>query len=252
MKLGIVASQDVNKNVTTKARTSNLKKKKETVRAYSPKTAAKEAGMTTEEILHILQKDIHSTIMATIDEEGLPVTCVIDMMLSDEGGLYFLTARGKAFYERLMQRGFVAVTGLKGEDTMSSVSVNLRGKVRNIGKERLAEIFEKNPYMMQIYPTEISRDALEVFQIYEAAGELFDLSQKPIFRQSFSYGNVQTRKTGYQILADKCIGCGRCEEVCPQNCISGDCPEVIDQSHCLHCGNCFRECPIQAVVRLGA
>lgn len=100
-------------------------------------------------------------------------------MLSDEDGLYFLTARGKAFYDRLMKHGFVALTGLKGEDTMSSVSVNLRGKVRNIGTERLLEIFEKNPYMAQIYPTEASRTALEVFHIYEASGEIFDLPQVP-------------------------------------------------------------------------
>ncbi len=210
------------------------------------------AIMTTEQILHFLQKDIHSTIMATVDEKGLPVTCVIDMMLSDENGLYFLTARGKAFYQRLMDRGVVAVTGLKGEDTMSSVSVNLQGKVRNIGKERLAEIFENNPYMVEIYPTEISRDALEVFQIYEASGEIFDLSQKPIFRQSFSYGHAQAKDTGYRILTDQCIGCGKCVDVCPQNCITGDCPKKIDQSHCLHCGNCFSECPVQAVIKLGA
>ena len=43
--------------------------------------------------------------------------------------------RGKVLYDRLMSRGFVAVTGLKGEDTMSSVSVNLRRKVKISGKK---------------------------------------------------------------------------------------------------------------------
>ena len=40
--------------------------------------------------------------MATVDENGLPVTCAIDMMDSDENGLYFLTAKGKGFYDRLL------------------------------------------------------------------------------------------------------------------------------------------------------
>ena len=203
--------------------------------------------MTKLKILQLLQRDIHSTVVATVDEDGLPQTCVIDMMLCDEGGLYFLTARGKKFYERLMQRRFVAVSGMKGEDTMSTVSVSLRGKVKNIGKERLEEIFEKNPYMARIYPSAQSREALEVFQIYEASGELFDLSKDPVFRQSFSYGGAQEQKSGYRIDKDRCIGCGSCLAVCPVGCIGGEGPMEIDQSRCLHCGNCFRVCPMQAV-----
>ncbi len=35
---------------------------------------------------------------------------------------------------------------------MTSVSVNLRRKVRSIGQERLFEIFEKNSYMAEICP----------------------------------------------------------------------------------------------------
>ena len=53
--------------------------------------------MTTQEILNILQSDIHSVVFATLDEHGLPQTCVIDLMLADDDGLYFLTAKGKAF-----------------------------------------------------------------------------------------------------------------------------------------------------------
>ena len=135
--------------------------------------------MTTQEILDILQRDIHSTVFATVDGQGLPQTCVIDLMLSDEEGLCFLTARGKSFYHRLMARPFVAISGMKGEDTLSAVAISVRGAVRSIGKERLEEIFEKNPYMAKIYPTEKSRDALEVFQLYRGEGEYFDLSQQP-------------------------------------------------------------------------
>lgn len=60
--------------------------------------------MTTQEILNILQSDIHSVVFATLDEHGLPQTCVIDLMLADDDGLYFLTAKGKSFYHRLMAK----------------------------------------------------------------------------------------------------------------------------------------------------
>lgn len=51
--------------------------------------------MKTKEILSYLEKEIHSVIIATVDNNGLPVTCAIDIMDSDEKGLYFLTAKGK-------------------------------------------------------------------------------------------------------------------------------------------------------------
>lgn len=195
--------------------------------------------------------DIHSTVFAALDDKGLPQTCVIDLMLADEKGLYFLTARGKSFYARLMARPFVAVSGMKGQDTLSTVAISLRGPVRNIGKERLKEIFEKAPYMAKIYPTEKSRDALEVFQIYMGEGEYFDLSQQPPYRQSFSFGGQSVHQTGYQIKGESCIGCQGCRSVCPSGCISNTTPRVIDPSHCLHCGNCFRICPVKAVEKLG-
>lgn len=40
--------------------------------------------MTTTDILTILQRDIHTTVFATVDARGLPQTFVIDLMLADE------------------------------------------------------------------------------------------------------------------------------------------------------------------------
>ena len=83
------------------------------------KTMMKGASMKTSEILNILQKDIHRVIIATVDEKGHPVTCAIDLMLYEDDTLYFLTARGKSFYQRLMSHPFVSLTGIKGNDTLS-------------------------------------------------------------------------------------------------------------------------------------
>ena len=109
--------------------------------------------MTATEVLQYLQKEIHSTVAATVDDDGLPATCAIDVMDADENGLYFLTARGKDFYSRLKRRGYIALTGMKGKDTMSRVAVSVRGSVRELGDEPLPRLFEKNPYMREIYPT---------------------------------------------------------------------------------------------------
>ena len=205
--------------------------------------------MTATDYLKYIVNEIHRTIVATVDDEGLPVTCAIDMMDCDENSLYFLTAKGKAFYDRLINREYLAFTAMKGEDTMSSVAVSVRGKVRELGFERIPELFQKNPYMNEIYPTEGSRKALTVFQIYEGSGEWFDLSKKPIERASFTFGKTETAQSGY-FINDNCIGCGSCLEVCPQQCIDMSImPAAIRQENCLHCGNCMNVCPANAVER---
>ena len=137
--------------------------------------------METKDYLNYIVHEIHSTIVATVDDEGLPVTAAIDMMDCDDDSLYFLTAKGKGLYDRLKKRGFLAFTAMKGEDTMSSVAVSIRGKVRELGYDRIPELFEKNPYMHQIYPTEESMKALTAFQIEQ----------------------------------DHCLHCGNCMNACP-------------------------------------
>ena len=200
-----------------------------------------------EKYFRFLVEEIHTTIVATVDDDGMPVTAAIDMMDFDENGLYFLTAKGKSFYDRLTKQGYIALTGIKGEITMTSVAVSVRGKVREIGYDLIPKLFDKNPYMKEIYPTEESGKALTAFQIYEGGGEWFDLSKKPIERASFTFGEAERKEEGY-FITDACIGCETCGTVCPQNCIDfSNTPAVIEQDHCLRCGNCAEVCPIGAV-----
>lgn len=201
--------------------------------------------------LRYIVEQIHTVVAATTDGNGEPVTCAIDIMDYDTDGLYFLTAKGKNFYNRLKKRGRIAFTGIKGESTMTSVAVSVRAKVCEIGTEYLRQLFEKNPYMYEIYPSEESRKALTVFRIYEGTGEWFDLSKKPIERGSFEFGGAEMEETGYEVT-EQCNGCGICKSVCPQDCIGFIKKRaVIEQKNCLHCGNCFTNCPIGAVRKRG-
>lgn len=207
--------------------------------------------METKDYLKYIVEQIHSTVVATVDENGHPVTCAIDMMDYDDDGLYFLTAKGKRFYQRLKDKSYLSLTGMKGDDTIHCVAVSFGGKVREVGSDRLESLFQKNPYMNEIYPDDASRTALTVFQIYEGNGEWFDLSKKPIERASFNLGGAKSVKQGY-FVTDKCIGCKLCYSKCPQKCIDIKTkPVVIQQNNCLHCGNCFTICPVSAIVKCG-
>lgn len=48
-------------------------------------------------------------------------------------------------------------------------------------------MFEENPYMKDIYPGD-TRRALEAFEIYQASGEYFDLTQTPVLREPIAIG----------------------------------------------------------------
>ena len=204
--------------------------------------------MNTNSYLEYLTNQIHTVIMATADNLGNPLTCAIDIMDFDEQGLYFLTAKGKSFYERLKQNDTISLTGLQGNDTLSSRTITIHGKVKEIGSLCLSAIFEKNPYMYQIYPTKESRMALTVFQISQGNGEFFDLRVKPIFRERFSFGSCVSKRAGLFYINDDCINCEKCISVCPQKCIIyKNNQTTILQEHCLHCGNCYNICPVKAV-----
>lgn len=194
--------------------------------------------MEKTDYLRILVEDIHSATVATIGADGHPQTRIIDMMYYDEAGVYFLTAKGKEFYEQLMKQQYVAISATKGK-----IAVSLRGNVRNIGKKNLDIMFEKNPYMKEIYPGD-TREAIEVFWLYEAKGEYFDISKpSKIVRDSIIIGDADSAMTGF-VVKEGCIGCKLCYSVCPQKCIDiTSKPVSIIQNHCLHCGRCAEICP---------
>ena len=190
-------------------------------------------------------RKIRNAAVATVDENGRPQVRMIDVMLAEGEKLYICTARGKAFYQQLMNGGQVALVAMNKQFQM--FRVNGSAVRLDHQKEWIDKIFCANPAMNEVYPGN-SRYVLEAFCILSGQVEFFDLGVSPIVRQTFVFGKQNKAFYGFSI-SDRCIGRGTCSAVCPQQCIERGAPFKIRQENCLHCGLCAEKCPVSCIER---
>lgn len=184
---------------------------------------------------------------ATVDEEGKPQIRNISAIHYEPDALYFFTARGKNFCRELLEDGNVQILCY----TKYKEMIRLSGKACPVPEAQQTKwrntIFKEQPYLANVYPGD-TREIGIVFCIDHGEVEYFHLGTHPIFRETYSFGNVAVKEKGY-FITDSCITCGRCKNVCPQSCIEEGTPFVIRQNHCLHCGSCYESCPVKAIER---
>lgn len=156
-------------------------------------------------------REVRDVAFATVDEDGLPAVRVIDVMMVEGGRLYFVAARGKAFYGQVMRTRYVAIVGQSPDYR----TCRLRGPVEHpddpAEQRRLVDrVFELNPSMEELYPGD-SRYVLEAFYLERGQGEFFDLGCRPLFRAPFALGGGPVAREGFAV-SDACTGCGACDE----------------------------------------
>lgn len=200
--------------------------------------------VTKEECLKQVREVIDG-VLSTTDKNGNPQSRVIDIMHIDGETVYFLTARGKNVYYEIMNNPKVSYINFK-----DNKSVRITGNAEKIKDQKkwIDLMFEENKYMNNVYPGN-ARYILEPFKITDGEIEFFDLTQKPILRESFIIGDGEITEKGF-VISEDCIECGTCQDLCPQQVIKEGTPFEIQSNHCLHCGLCFENCPAEAIKRL--
>ena len=154
---------------------------------------------------------------ATLDRNGLPVVRIIDVMLKEEGRLFFCTARGKDFYKELLANSTAAVTGLNDKWQ----TVHIMGRAERLADAEqhamIDRIFEENSSMNEVYPGD-THYILEAFVIAKGSIEFFDLGQSPICCESLALEKASVTEKDF-FITEVCIGCVTCASLCPQQCI---------------------------------
>ena len=139
------------------------------------------------EYLKELVENIHTVVLATVDDENHPQTRAIEIMLCNDDKLYFLTATTKPLYDELVKNPYISFTGIKGDGVMKSKAISVSGIVRGAGQHLLKEILIKNPYLEELYPTPEKKEILRVFEMAHGRGQFFDLSVVPPVSVKFEF-----------------------------------------------------------------
>lgn len=186
---------------------------------------------------------------ATVDSKGNPQIRCISAIHFEKDSFYFFTARGKDFCGELLENGKVQILAYTRFKEMIRLSAKAEPAPESEQEEKINTIFVEQPYLSNVYPGDTRKIGI-IFEIRNAEIEYFNLGVKPIFRESYTLGEGTLSEKGY-VISDSCIGCGKCQRGCPQQCITSGTPYRIQQEHCLHCGNCYENCPVKAVRKRG-
>ncbi len=69
-----------------------------------------------------------------------------------------------------------------------------------------------------------------------------------LYKHSFRTSTIEVFSLAVKVKNEECVGCGACEDVCPQSAIKIENDiAVINEKDCVDCGACVDECPNSAI-----
>ena len=85
---------------------------------------------------------------ATVDEDGIPQSRIINVMLAEDDGMYIVTSKGKPFYKQLTETGAYTITDAMKE-RLGDFYGNYATEAETAGAIR--RMYEKEGYVMDTH-----------------------------------------------------------------------------------------------------
>ncbi len=180
--------------------------------------------------------------IATV-RNGLPDSRIISIQRFSDGGIYFMTSRGKPFYRQLKAVPRVALSSLL-DDTHHCIRIRARVEEQRPGSAPCREYAEKNPGTMQMYRH--NPEVIALFRLASGEGEILHLYRDDMVRRlRFCFGGEDSTPLSYYI-SEACTGCGACYDSCAERAIypTDDGRYHIRPMDCDDCGICYTRCPL--------
>ena len=144
---------------------------------------------TNQEFLDFIVDEIHNAVVSSVNSVGDPAAQVCDMLMVKDMKLYMTTSVKNPFFKCLINNPNIEVNGYKGNGTMDSCGFSLTATIKNINHQYLDEVFEKNPYLNEIYKDNLeqAKQELRILEITPHTGAYLDHRIDPIYHRTFKF-----------------------------------------------------------------
>ena len=123
--------------------------------------------------LKLLVEEIHSVVVATVDETGHPHIAVMDMMWEDGKKVYFCTENNKAVYRQIKENSNVSFCSHKAD---FSYVLSISGKATFVNDINLkARALDEYPALKEMFKTP-NNPILELFYVDVEEVDTFDFA----------------------------------------------------------------------------
>ena len=102
--------------------------------------------ITNTDFLEFVTDFIHNVVVSTVNEAGHPFAQVCDALYHDNNKLYIMTKKGNDLYNCIEHAPELVITASKGEGTMDSVGIAIKGKAYDADHKYQEKILAKKIY----------------------------------------------------------------------------------------------------------